>query len=325
MRCPYGFRILGGCYGERRLVKWQAAFTGHCAADPVSNPEQESYLSAFTFGDDFRTLLDSTRSTAGFTGSTWAAWLWFDIDRDGDLPGALDAARRLAAFTADRFGLDDDLLAFLSGGKGFHLGLPTGLFTPDPSCLFHRCCRALAQRLAAEIVVPIDTGVYDRVRAFRSPNSRHPKTGLHKRRLTLDELLHIDAAGIVRLAAEPLAFDVPPQPGSHPQAIADWADAVSEVERADRATAQQREAKGAAGGPVKLNRSTLDFLREGTTAPDRHRLLFSAAADLAEHGCGYELAAALLTEAALDCGLPPRDVVRQIQCGFDHATRGNTP
>ena len=35
---------------------------------------------------------------------------------------------------------------------------------------------AVAAELAA---VTIDAGIYDRVRAFRAPNSRHPKTGLH--------------------------------------------------------------------------------------------------------------------------------------------------
>ena len=107
MRCNYGFRIVGGCYGERRLVDWQAAFAGHCAADPASELDRESYLSAFAFGPDFRTLLESTGSTAGYAGKTWAAWLWLDIDRaapngQADLPGALDAARRRSSENAAR-------------------------------------------------------------------------------------------------------------------------------------------------------------------------------------------------------------------------------
>lgn len=50
---------------------------------------------------------------------------------------------------------------------------------------------------------------------------------------------------------------------------------------------------------------------------DRHRLLFSAAANLAEFGCPPALAHELLTESALDSGLPPKEVRRQIDCGLD--------
>ena len=49
---------------------------------------------------------------------------------------------------------------------------------------------------------------------------------------------------------------------------------------------------------------------------DRHRLLFSAAANLAEFGCPPALAHALLSEAGLDSGLSPADVRRQIDCGL---------
>lgn len=73
-------------------------------------------------------------------------------------------------------------------------------------------------------------------------------------------------------------------------------------------------------GTPRLNRATLDFIRDGADQGDRHRLLFSAAANLAELGCPSALAHALLTEGALDSGLPPAEVRRQIECGLKHAT-----
>ena len=48
-------------------------------------------------GEDFRRLLETTRSTRGFDGPCWAPWVWFDIDRADDLDVALRDARRLAA------------------------------------------------------------------------------------------------------------------------------------------------------------------------------------------------------------------------------------
>jgi hypothetical protein len=47
-------------------------------------------------------------------------------------------------------------------------------------------------------------------------------------------------------------------------------------------------------------------------------MLFSAAANLAELGCSFDLASALLSEAALDSGLSPSEVRRQIECGLNH-------
>ena len=69
---------------------------------------------------------------------------------------------------------------------------------------------------------------------------------------------------------------------------------------------------------ARLNRATLEFIRDGAGTGDRHRLLFSAAANLAEFGCPQSLAEALLCESALDSGLSPSEVRRQIACGLDH-------
>ena len=163
--------------------------------------------------------------------------------------------------------------------------------------------------------VTIDGGVYDKVRAFRAPNSRHPKTGLHKRALTLDELMRLSVERIQDLAREPLAFDVPAITARSEQAAADWLDAGQAMEREAEAN-QQRRTSG--NGSTRLNRSTLDFIRNGAGNGDRHRLLFSAAANLAEFGCPSELALELLNEAALDSGLSPSEVRRQIDCGLKH-------
>lgn len=90
----------------------------------------------------------------------------------------------------------------------------------------------------------------------------------------------------------------------------------------------QRETDARAGrlasgdAPNKLNRATLDFIREGASVGDRHRLLYSAAANLAELGAPLALCASLLTEAALDCGLTPTDTRRAIENGWASAQPG---
>lgn len=310
----YGFRVLDGAFNERRLVAWQAAFRGYAELDERADVEREGYLSAFTFGADFRAHLETTGSTKGFTGACGSPWLWFDLDRP-DLDAATRDARRLAASLVDRYRLDgDELLLFFSGSKGFHAGLPLSLCgSPAPAVTFNAVARRFAEMTAERLGFGIDAGVYDRVRLFRAPNSRHPKTGRHKRRLAFDELLHLGTPAILRLAEQPEAFDLPDLPGPDPLAVADWQQAAEQVAQTAKAR-QARQATGDAAG--RLNRSTLAFIRDGAATGDRHRLLFSAAANLSEFGCSPALAHELLTESALDSGLSPSEARRQIDCGL---------
>ena len=316
----FGYRIVGPCSGERRLIDWWAAFTAYAACDARARCDTEAYLSAFTFGRPFREYLTATGSTQGYAGECGAAFLWWDIDRDDNPDAARKDAVRLALAICDRFGVDeDDLLVFYSGSKGFHLGLPTSLWKPPPSVDFHRIARRFCETVAEAAGVAIDTGVYDAVRAFRAPNSRHPKTGLHKRRLPVDALMYLDAAAIMNLAKTPEPFDVPtPSASGRCNIVTDWNAATEHVRKQAEAKSQRR-----AAAPT-LNRLTLAFIRDGADVGDRHRLLYSAARNLGETGCPPALAHALLTESALDSGLPPADVRRQIECGLKDAARGGT-
>jgi len=315
----YGFRILGDCSGRRRLIDHAAAFAAYARCDARAEVDCEAYLSAFTFGADFREHLARTDTTKGFSGVCSAPLLWFDIDRPDALPKAQSDAGRLAAALVERYGIAADaLLLFFSGSKGFHVGLPCALWTPAASADFHRIARRVCEALAQDVGVEIDTGIYDKVRAFRAPNSRHPKTGLHKRWLTLRDLLHLDLAAILAQAKAPAPFEIPaiePADGDADRAAADWQDAAAQV--CQQAEAQAKRRMGG-DGAATLNRLTLDFVRDGATVGDRARLLFSAAANLAEFGCPPALAHALLTESALDSGLPPAEVRRQIDCGLEH-------
>jgi len=310
----FGFRIVGGIHNERRLVDWPTAFAAYCECDDRAEVKSEAYLSAFCFGDDFRRHLDATGSTKSYSGECWSPWLWFDIDRD-DVEQARRDAVRLSYTLCDRFGLDaDELLAFFSGSKGFHVGLPTAVCgSPGPSRHFAKTCRRFAERVAEVAGIVVDSGVYDKVRAFRAPNSRHPKTGLHKRRFELDAVDRLTLSRLCEMSQTPEPFELPDTPKRNQQAVDDWLAATKLVE-----LQQVEKPKRDNVTPSSLNRSTLDFIRDGATTGDRHRLLFSAAANLAEFGCSYELAYALLSESALDSGLTPRDVRRQIECGLSH-------
>jgi hypothetical protein len=321
-RLPHiGFRVVGTAWTRRIVVDHAAAFAAYAVADPRASIDKEGYLSAFRFTNDFRGYFAANgNSERGYNGVSWADWLWLDVDRD-DLQRALDDARRLAAMILERYrDLDaDDLLAFYSGSKGFHLGIPTCLWRPLPDERFNLFARRFCKRLADAGGVRIDDGVYTLTRLFRAPNTRHPKTGLHKRRLEIDALMRVNLDGIQRLAHRPEPFALPTPAAASEQAAADWRDAAAAVEWGAEGKAERRAT--ALNGTPTLNRQTLAFIRDGAEQGDRHRLLFSAAANLAEFGCPPALAHALLSEAALDSGLSPADVRRQIDCGLEHAAK----
>jgi hypothetical protein len=308
-----GFRVVGSPYEDRRLVDHPTAFTAYVNCDDRADVCKEAYLSAFVFGDELRHRADEwgRLDVKGFDGSCWSPWLWFDIDRE-DLDAALRDARRLAAILDERYRLgEDDVLLFFSGGKGFHVGLPTSAWSPAPGETFHRTARRFAENVAELAGVAIDSGVFDKVRLFRAPNSRHTKTGLHKRRLTFDELNGLSLGAVLEKAKYPEPFDLPAPTRTSDQAAADW-QAAAELVAAETASRTARRSSGSA----TLNRATLAFIRDGADQGDRHRLLYSAAANLGEFGCPSALAHALLAEPALDSGLSPADVRRQIDCGL---------
>jgi hypothetical protein len=334
---------MGGVDNVRQPVDYGKAFAAYCHAEPAARPEIPAYLSAFTFPVEFRYHLETTGSTRDYHGPVGVPSIKWDIDRvelcgkreaearpdridgtsfvtsDQSLDAALHDCRRLASFLADRYCLDaNDLLIGFSGSKGFHVELPIS-WSVEASPDANMVCHVFAERIAHEVGVVIDNGIYDRVRAFRAWNSLHPRTGLHKIRINLDDLLFASVDWIKHRAVEPIPFD-PPIPSPCPLAEADWRQA----EIALRRQVEERQARRAGSNDTgKLNALTRQLIVEPTAIEigERHRRLFSAAANLAEMGAEEGLIFSLLAEPGLDTGLPPREVVRQIRTGIEHARR----
>jgi hypothetical protein len=317
----HGFRIVGPCTGDRRRVEAARAFAAYCACDARAGVDREAYLSAFQFDDGFAEHLARTGSPAGFTGSTWAPFVWLDVDRDepaGGVSRALADTRQLVDTLDERFGVPRGVLVpFVSGSKGLHLGIPTALWLPPASADFHAVARQFAETIAAAAGVAVDAGVFDRVRAFRAPNSRHPKTGLHKRFVPVEILDAVTVDGVLGMARTPEPFEVPGTDGveSADMLVAAWDKAARAVANKSAAAEQRRLEVISGDRAGGVNRQTRAVLAGDVEVGDRHRLLFSSAANLAELGCPLSAVLALLTEPGLDLGLPPKVVARQIECG----------
>jgi hypothetical protein len=158
--------------------------------------------------------------------------------------------------------------------------------------------------------------IYSKTRLFRAPNSRHPRTGLFKRRIAFQELMHLGPGAIVEMARHPEPFRVLRPDGPSPAAAADWLEAGRTIER----LAEERQATYW-GGSARLTKKTLSFIKNGAEEGERAIRTFEAAANLGEFNCPPELAHALLTDAARDSRLAPGEARRQIESGLAHARR----
>jgi hypothetical protein len=308
-----GVLVAGPISAPRHLVEYRR--TLEAFADGDVEFADESYLSHFVFGPEMETHYKRNGgSVAGFNGPCCCRWLTLDIDRP-NLDTALADARRLVAFIRERYRTDP--IVWFSGLKGFHIFIKLA-HNPPPSVGFHRIARTFAETLAAAANVQIDRNIYDIAHLIRLPNTRHPKTGLFKRRIDADDLFRFDLNTIRRHAAHPAGDGLPPWCGDTERLAADWRDAEAATARATEArTAICRDFRP----DVRAPRYLLEFLRFGAIEGERAMMAFRCAAWLSEQGCPEKLVFALLTEAALDCGLSPSETARQIACGIAHAQK----
>ena len=319
MKTPYALRVLGSASGRRELVGFDKVHQLYAHADATVHPEVPAFLTAFRYPINLRQHIEAKGNSAGYAGPVGLAAINFDLDRQS-IDEALADARRLVAHVAERWSLgSEDIVVAFSGSRGFHVSIPTSGI--DPACDNHTIARAVATSVARDIGVTIDESVYNVTQLWRAPNSRHHRTGLFKVRIDADDLPYIDAATIKRLASSPVPFDLP-CPVNSPAVFREWA----EVSRSVRQAVQQCGGfkRGKSLGCGNINALTWSFLREGADQGERHRLLFSCAANLAEFDSVDELVVALLTSVGLDTGLTARDVERQIRCGIAHARKHTT-
>jgi hypothetical protein len=314
-----GAYVQGSPSSPRVLVRYDDLFLAYARGVMAERGEtREAYLSHFVFGHEMQEYYATHKhSVAGYSGPCCCRWLIMDIDRD-DPSAALADTRRLVATIRERYGVDD-LPVWFSGSKGFHVAIELVHKAP-PAVGFHRASKAFADLVAAAANVQIDTSVYDVNHIIRLPNTKHPKTGLYKRLIAADDLLHISIDGIRQHAARPGADDMPEWNGDTERLAADWQTAEEVVRRETERQAAIRNAT-VSQPDSKAPKYLLDFLRFGVEVGERHKTLFRCAAWLTEQGAPPSLCFALLTEPGCDLGLAPSDVERQVRCGIEHALK----
>ncbi len=316
---PYrvGAFVCGPPTSPRDLVRHGELLAAY--ADGAIGDEREAYLSHFAFGAEMQAHYKANRnSVAGFAGPCAARWVVLDIDRP-ELAVALEDARRLLQAVTRRYPeTEGDVPVYFSGNKGFHV-LVELAHGPPPAVGFQHTPRTFAEALAALAGVAIDAGIYDVNRLVRLPNTRHPKTGLFKRRIDSETLFRLELPGILETAKRASGDGIPTVRLPPAQLAKDWAAAERHAAGMAEARAAVRRECGTAD--ARAPRDLIDLLRFGVADGERHMTLFRVAAWMVEQGAGTDFTRLFLTEAAGDLGLPPDDVARQIKCGVGHALK----
>lgn len=176
----------------------------------VSRNPYECYTTFFRFSDEFKDYVEKKGSVGGFQGKAFADFFPFDIDVEGkgsrldDLKEAIRQARWLVAFLIAEFELDKDLLRFyFSGKKGFHILVPSEVFSCEPQANISAIFKRLAIFISEKCELTFDNKIYDLVRLFRYPNTRHKGTNLFKIPLSYNEFSNLEAKDILELAKTP--------------------------------------------------------------------------------------------------------------------------
>lgn len=136
--------------------------------------------------------------------------LYFDLDSKEDYGQVKADAIRLTIVLEALFGIKpEDLLIFFSGNKGIHIVVPAAVIGVQPHPHLNEIFKYIATTLSAQLPYQtLDLRVYDRVRLFRLPNSRHSKSGLYKIPISYEELLQYSAERIREMARQPRSWPV---------------------------------------------------------------------------------------------------------------------
>lgn len=144
------------------------------------NPNQDHYVSLYKYQDHHFEEFKKTRSVAGIVDVKTDRLLW-DFDDGNAIENAQKDAKELCARLIESGVPEDKIRTFYSGNKGFHVEVILNEFLNRQE--FVNVTFNLAQDLPT-----FDVRINDEARIIRAPFTAHPKSGLYKIPLTVDEL-----------------------------------------------------------------------------------------------------------------------------------------
>jgi hypothetical protein len=133
-----------------------------------------------------------------------------DFYLDFDCEENLDKAKKEAVAVVKKLKEydipEEAIFVCFSGMKGFSVTVDHRVFNAEASADLPAIWKSITQELAAKLKLKtIDTGIYERRRLWRLPNSKHQKTGLYKLPITLLQLERTKVETIREIADMPRA------------------------------------------------------------------------------------------------------------------------
>lgn len=153
----------------------------------IENTDKDLYVSAFQYTPDQYEKFKKAGTIAGIKEVTTDKLYW-DLD-SGDVQKARIDAIELCARLQNMGVSPENIFIAFSGQKGFDVTVYTEYnFRPDE---VRKICAKLATDLES-----FDNSMYDAPQIFRVTGTKHPKTGLFKSQLTLEQLRSMSVAEI---------------------------------------------------------------------------------------------------------------------------------
>ena len=156
---------------------------------------KDAYVSIYTYNDEHKKKYEQTGSLAGIKDVVTNTLVWdFDsVNVEDAQKDTLALAHRLV----DKYNTDpDNIVCYWSGSKGFHVILPIDRdITPDQ---FKQATLVIAEGLQT-----YDPSVNDPQRILRLEHTKHPKTGMYKIPLHIEEVDTLNIKEIKQMAETP--------------------------------------------------------------------------------------------------------------------------
>ncbi len=129
-------------------------------------------------------------SVSAYPGTALADFVPYDFDCKGNPGKALAEAAGYVRIWEKEWGLPPETLRiYFSGMKGVSIEAPADLFGGfEPAEDIAARLKRLAIKMTPDATT-LDTSIYEKMRLWRVPNTKHGESGLYKVRLTAQELL----------------------------------------------------------------------------------------------------------------------------------------
>jgi hypothetical protein len=282
---------------------------------------EESYLGLFLFTDDLVKHVAEHKSVKRFSSTHWAHFLAIDIDRE-NLDEAKQITSNITEYLQSEYQIDPDLLhIFFSGNKGFHVLIPARYFEPLPHNSLARAFRMFCIRLFG--LETVDVKIYEPLRLFRLPNTRHGVSGLYKIPLTFKELFG-DIESILQAAQAPrLDFPIPAR-GERNKALCQvYKETIEELEALKGRTEIQIPAQQICKPKDKVKTCYLKLM-EGVGSGSRNESAVRLASHFRKQGLRQDSTIALLLDwdsrntPSFESEGRAEELIRTIESAYDN-------